>query len=590
MALKSLRYRPSSDIQPGDKAPIFSGKPHEFYEWEWRTTIYAGSVEKGKEHKMLHEITKSLSGDALQTAMDFSVDALVANGGVQKLIDAMREMVFPNKKAEAKELYRAGHKQHGILSRQSGETMLSYISRRKRWWKLLKQMDDSVTISDDVLGDLLLDNAMLSEDQKRMVLTVTDGETSFEEVAKVLMDQHNEQTRRDPPKQDKFGQKPKWKRGYVAYEDYESNDIMSSFDDSAFQAMVADHAEEDEDDEEDWDEEEVFDIDEKTAIELDTVTAFWAESDASTSVPSDSDPDLDQQISDAAQTQVVACFAWGRASKGKGKGKGKGQSFFRPSQGKGKGRGKGKKGYFVRKNGVSLEERKRALKALKARTNCQACGQKGHWAGDPECRAGKSSVTVANLAVASTSHGCSHCNDESCIETGFQANSSDSDDVAFMAAREADDWDMLDMNESLLYSDRWHENFHAPDLLTANDPFTFVPTAPTLEQLSSSAASSSAASSSGYADRSKSEESSRSSKKKIKEEQPLTPKCETCVEFTSKGSNAYIKKLTCRVCGHWTKSKVKQELTKEIEDCDHKNYNNLGLLKRSRFSTAWTAD
>ena len=274
MALKSLRYRSSSDIQPGDKAPIFSGKPHEFDEWEWRTTIYAGSVEKGKEHKMLHEITKSLSGDALQTAMDFSVDALVASGGVQKLIDAMREMVFPNKKAEAKELYRAGHKQHGILSRQSGETMLSYISRRKRWWKLLKQMDDSVTISDDVLGDLLLDNAMLSEDQKRMVLTVTDGETSFEEVAKVLMDQHNEQTRRDPPKQDKFGQKPKWKRGYVAYEDYESNDIMSSFDDSAFQAMVGDHAEEDEDCEEDWDEEEVFDIDEKTAIELDTVTAF----------------------------------------------------------------------------------------------------------------------------------------------------------------------------------------------------------------------------------------------------------------------------------------------------------------------------
>ena len=67
----------------------------------------------------------------------------------------------------------------------------------------------------------------------------------------------------------------------MAYEDPEdASGILSNFNDSAFQAMVGDHAEEDEDYEEDWDEEEVFDIDEKTAIELDTVTAFWAESDA----------------------------------------------------------------------------------------------------------------------------------------------------------------------------------------------------------------------------------------------------------------------------------------------------------------------
>ena len=67
MALRSLRYKANSETLPTEKAPVFSGKPHEFYEWEWRTTIYAGSIEKGKEHKILHEITKSLSGDALQT-------------------------------------------------------------------------------------------------------------------------------------------------------------------------------------------------------------------------------------------------------------------------------------------------------------------------------------------------------------------------------------------------------------------------------------------------------------------------------------------------------------------------------------------
>ena len=113
----------------------------------------------------MNEIVKGLNGDALQTAMDFSVDELVGPKGIEKLVDAMRLMVFPSKKSEAKELYRAGQKQNGMLSRQKGESMMAYISRRRRWWKLLKQMDDQVYISDYVLGDLLLDSAGITDDQ-----------------------------------------------------------------------------------------------------------------------------------------------------------------------------------------------------------------------------------------------------------------------------------------------------------------------------------------------------------------------------------------------------------------------------------------
>ena len=35
--------------------------------------------------------------------------------------------------------------------------------------------------------------------------------------------------------------------------------------------------------------------------------------------------------------------------------------------------------------GPSLEERKKRLQPLKKTTKCTACGQKGHWAMDPEC-------------------------------------------------------------------------------------------------------------------------------------------------------------------------------------------------------------
>ena len=35
---------------------------------------------------------------------------------------------------EARELFRLGQQANGPLSRQSAETILSYIGRRKRWW------------------------------------------------------------------------------------------------------------------------------------------------------------------------------------------------------------------------------------------------------------------------------------------------------------------------------------------------------------------------------------------------------------------------------------------------------------------------
>ena len=115
------------------------------------------------------------------------------------------------------------------------------------------------------------------------------------------------------------------------------------------------------------------------------------------------------------------------------------------------------------------------------------------------------------------------------------------------------------------------------DLLTAADQFTFVPSAPTQEQISSP-------SSSGYPQSKwKPEPKAGDIKpKKVKEEQPSTPKCSACTEFTSKGSNAYVRKLTCKMCGHWTKTQIKKELVAEVDECDHKNFNSLGSTKDTK--------
>ena len=81
--------------------------------------------------------------------------------------------------------------------------------------------------------------------------------------------------------------------------------------------------------------------------------------------------------------------AWQRFN-GKGKGKSKGK-------GKVKGKGKGK----YKGNNLSLEERKKRLAELRSRTNCQACGARGHWAGDDICpQNAKNESTLQSLARA----------------------------------------------------------------------------------------------------------------------------------------------------------------------------------------------
>ena len=113
-------------------------------------------------------------------AMDVGLTDLMKPTGLEKLVEAMQKHVFPQARAEAKELYRVGHKTSGVLSRHSGESVMSFVSRRRRWWKMLKSMDRTIGLSAEIRGDLMLESSGLTADQQLMVLTsgMTDVATS----------------------------------------------------------------------------------------------------------------------------------------------------------------------------------------------------------------------------------------------------------------------------------------------------------------------------------------------------------------------------------------------------------------------------
>ena len=115
-------------------------------------------------------------------------------------------------------------------------------------------------------------------------------------------------------------------------------------------------------------------------VPLDDVTVFEAaELDAIALLADTWNDDLDTHVS----AQLVQANVQAHLSFGKEKGKG---------EGKGKSKGK----YPVRPSLLSLEDRRRRLSELKAKTEYRACGRMGHWAHHRECAMSPSSSSTQN--------------------------------------------------------------------------------------------------------------------------------------------------------------------------------------------------
>ena len=100
---------------------MYDGAPTRFYEWEFRTNIRMKATNDDDINKTMSQIVESLRGEAAMIAMDVGLTELMKPTGLEQLVEAMKKHVFPQARAEAKELYRVGHKTGGILSRQSLE-------------------------------------------------------------------------------------------------------------------------------------------------------------------------------------------------------------------------------------------------------------------------------------------------------------------------------------------------------------------------------------------------------------------------------------------------------------------------------------
>ena len=105
--------------------------------------------------EIVQKVLEGLRDEAFELARDIGVDVLTQPGGLRKFVEKLRDIVFPRASQEARELFKTGQKP-GCLARQNQESMPSYVSRRRRWWKLLKTLDNSIALSEPMRVELLL--------------------------------------------------------------------------------------------------------------------------------------------------------------------------------------------------------------------------------------------------------------------------------------------------------------------------------------------------------------------------------------------------------------------------------------------------
>ena len=189
--VSSLKFSAYSRVPEENKQGflIYDGNAKEFHTWCFRTRLKLASVlaqcdddadERAKAAKKLAAmVTEVLRGDALQVAMHIGEEDLLKDTGVDTLITKMRDSVLPMVQERALDLCREGHKSHGTLTRQHGESTHGYITRRERWWALLKEMDPKLGLSDSMLTQLMMDGAGITDSQKLLIPTSVNNEITF---------------------------------------------------------------------------------------------------------------------------------------------------------------------------------------------------------------------------------------------------------------------------------------------------------------------------------------------------------------------------------------------------------------------------
>ena len=171
--LKSLCYDPrGQDTVQQTKAglPYYDDNPYDFEQWHFvvmgKFDAYASKkdveVRDQDPIELSVKVNEGLKDDALKCAMDLGRDVVVAQDGVLRIAEAIKASWAGKLEIATKE---QGSKKDGVLARVPGESMASYVSRRRRWYRSLTTLDKTFSIPEHLQLEIMMDFAGITDHQ-----------------------------------------------------------------------------------------------------------------------------------------------------------------------------------------------------------------------------------------------------------------------------------------------------------------------------------------------------------------------------------------------------------------------------------------
>ena len=154
MASGSLAYRHHADLE-ADLTKfgflVYGGTIRDFHEWEFRAMTRWDPDQGSGEERSRFQVPRLLKGRGIHCRRRLGCGSPGFAG--QHTQDHREGEIQPVPLTGTRKqgLYRLGTQIGGMLSRQAGEPMTSYLSRRRRWWRKMRQQDKTVAISESIL-------------------------------------------------------------------------------------------------------------------------------------------------------------------------------------------------------------------------------------------------------------------------------------------------------------------------------------------------------------------------------------------------------------------------------------------------------
>ena len=203
--LECLKWHNFVQIGEGDPAlttegkngiPRYAGDATKLAEYQFRVRLrqvrekLISDEEKKKIGPLGLRLVDGPSGPALQVVRDLPIEKLAEDQGPTFLLNALQAALQPRSNQEARELYQAGAQSGGILSRQTGESIASYVLRRRTWYTMMTDLDTKLKLPEQILAEQTLQNAGLSQDHQLLIRTAIGGEMTMGKLCEEMVAQH----------------------------------------------------------------------------------------------------------------------------------------------------------------------------------------------------------------------------------------------------------------------------------------------------------------------------------------------------------------------------------------------------------------